>query len=140
VVPLLTTAERTQVCAVADLEPGEKRLVQGGRREVLLCRGRDGAFYAVGNICPHQGATLANGTLDGTSVADGVGHYAYGLDGQVLRCPWHGWEFDIKTGWALFGRESARIATYAVTVEDDAVFVADKPTKHKQTSELEEQR
>jgi 3-phenylpropionate/trans-cinnamate dioxygenase ferredoxin subunit len=134
----VTAGERTQACAAAELAPGEKSLVRGGRRDLLLCRAGDGAFYAVGTICPHQGAPLVRGTLGGTAVADGVGRYGFGLDGEVLRCPWHGWEFDVKTGRSLFGEGTARIATYEVTVEDGVVFVADAPARHTKTTKGEE--
>jgi nitrite reductase (NADH) small subunit len=125
----VSVAERTAVCSVSDLAPGEKRVVQSGRREMLLCRAPSGNIHAVGNICPHQGAPLCDGTFGGTAVADGVGHYEWGLDGEVVRCPWHGWEFDVKSGRSLFGEATARIATYEVTVEGDDIFVADAPTK-----------
>jgi nitrite reductase/ring-hydroxylating ferredoxin subunit len=138
VVPALTARDPAPVCAVGDLEPGDKLLVRRGRREVVLCRAADGRFYAVGNVCPHQGAALVHGTLGGTAVADGVGRYRYARDGEVLRCPWHGWEFDVKTGRALFGEDTARVATYAVAVQDGAVFVADSATKTRQTTESED--
>lgn len=134
----LIAGGRTRVCAVSELAPGEKRLVRGGRRELLLCRAADGEVYALGSVCPHQGAPLVRGTLGGTAVADGVGRYGYGLDGEVLRCPWHGWEFDVKTGRSLFGEQSARIATYEVTVEGDALLVADTPTKREHETERKE--
>jgi nitrite reductase/ring-hydroxylating ferredoxin subunit len=119
------------VCEADALAPGEKLVIERGRRRILLCRAADGSLYAVGGLCPHQGAALEHGTLDGTAVAAGVGGYGYGLDCEVLRCPWHGWEFDIKSGRALFGERSAQIATYRVTVEDGAVFVAESPIRTK---------
>lgn len=94
-----------------------------GRREVLLCRSTDGTLYAVGNTCPHQGASLCRGGFGGSTIAPEVGRYAFALDGEVVRCPWHNWEFDVKTGHALFG-EGKRIGTYEVWVEDDGVYVS----------------
>jgi nitrite reductase (NADH) small subunit len=122
-------AER--VCAVDDLQPMEKRMVHNGRRNVLLCRTGDGRYFAVGNSCPHQGASLCGGTLDGTAIASGVGRYEYGLDGEVVRCPWHGWEFDVKSGAGLMADESARIASYQVTVVDGDVYVARGATRRR---------
>jgi nitrite reductase (NADH) small subunit len=117
------TAESEAVCKADDVAPGEKRLVRRGRRDILLCRAGNGKFYAVGARCPHQGARLELGRLDGTSLAPEVGRYEYGRDGEILRCPWHAWEFDIATGQSLFGEANARIATYRVTVQDGDVFV-----------------
>lgn len=134
----MTGAARTHVCTVGEVAPGEKRFVRGGRRDLLLCRAADGEFYAVGTVCPHQGAPLELGRLGGTAIADGVGRYRYGLDGEVLRCPWHGWEFDVKTGQSLFGEASARIATYEVTIEDGDLFVADAPNRRTHSTERKE--
>jgi nitrite reductase/ring-hydroxylating ferredoxin subunit len=122
-------AER--VCAFGDLAPLEKRLVYNGRRSVLLCRGVDGAYYAVGNSCPHQGASLCEGTLGGTALADGIGRYEYGLDGLVVRCPWHGWEFDVRTGYAVAADSSTRVASYEVTVVGADVYVARGATRRR---------
>ncbi len=46
------------------------------------------------------------------------------MDGQVLRCPWHGWEFDLNTSVGLYDSyRHERVATYDVKVEDDEVVV-----------------
>ncbi len=50
--------------------------------------------------------------------------YRYGLDDSVLRCPWHGWEFDIRTGRSLFDPERMRVTTYPTLVEDGQLFIA----------------
>lgn len=130
----MSVAERSVVCRVDDLAPGERRVVQPGRRPVLLCRSAAGEFYAVGTICPHQGADLCHGSFGGTTLGDGVGHYAWGLEGEVVRCPWHQWEFDVKTGQALFGEEHERIATYEVTIDGSDVLVAHAPTRRTRTT------
>ena len=49
--------------------------------------------------------------------------YVWGLDDQILRCPWHGWEFDLETGKSLFDPEGERVKTYAVVVEGDRVVL-----------------
>lgn len=130
----MSSAERSVVCKVDDLGPGERRVVQAGRRPAILCRSASGEFYAVGTVCPHQGADLCRGRLSGTAVDDGVGHYQWGLDGEVIRCPWHQWEFDVKTGRSLFGEDDERIATYEVTVEGSDILVAHAPTRRDRIS------
>lgn len=124
-------AAAERVCAVGDLNPLEKRLVYNGRRHVLLCRSVDGSYYAIGNTCPHQGASLCDGTLKGTAIANGIGRYQYGLDGHVARCPWHGWEFDVRTGHALAADSSARVASYDVILVDGEVYVARGATRRR---------
>ena len=50
--------------------------------------------------------------------------YRYGRESRVLRCPWHGWEFDLETGEKLFDvTERARVRTYPVSVEDGRVVI-----------------
>lgn len=111
-----------RVCHVDDIAPGEKRTVEVAGRSLVLMR--DGtSFHAVRGLCPHQGAPLGDGRLGGTMVDSPVGAYCYGRQGQVLRCPWHGWEFDITTGRSLHDPDGARVRRYEVTVEGSDVFV-----------------
>ena len=108
-------ADGTRVCRVEDIAPGEKRRVVVGRRPIALCRAASGEFYAVSDNCPHQGASLCAGVLSGTTLATEPGRYAWGQEGEILRCPWHAWEFDVTTGRALWGDEDGyRLATYPV--------------------------
>jgi len=80
--------------------------------------------YAVKNMCPHKRAPLARGTVEGTMLPTScAGEYHYGMENQVLKCPWHGWEFDIETGKCLFGVSNSRIKTYEVSVRDGDVYV-----------------
>lgn len=55
-------------------------------------------LYAWRNVCPHAGAPVCRGRVGGTRLPSGVYEYEYGRDGEILRCPWHGWEFDLRTG------------------------------------------
>lgn len=80
--------------------------------------------YAVKNGCPHRQAPLCRGTLGGTMLpTNEPGRFEYGLEGRVLKCPWHGWEFDIATGQCLFGVSSRRVKVYPVEVRDGQVYV-----------------
>ncbi|RAR62644.1 nitrite reductase/ring-hydroxylating ferredoxin subunit [Paraburkholderia unamae] len=80
--------------------------------------------YAVRNLCPHKRAPLARGTVEGTMLPTAcAGEYRFGMEGQVLKCPWHGWEFDIETGQCLFGVSDSRVKTYPVSVRDGDVYV-----------------
>lgn len=81
-------------------------------------------LIAVKNLCPHKRAPLALGTVQGTMLpTDCAGEYKYGMENQVLKCPWHGWEFDIESGKCLFGVSNSRVKTYEVSVRDDEVYV-----------------
>ena len=65
-----------------------------------------GDYRAYRNLCPHAGAPVCAGPVAGV----------------VLRCPWHGWEFDLHTGAHLLN-PAARLQGYVVEVEDDRLFV-----------------
>lgn len=80
--------------------------------------------YAFRNLCPHKRAPLALGTVEGTMLPTShAGELCYGMEGQVLKCPWHGWEFSIETGECLFGVSDTRVKTYPVSVRDGEVYV-----------------
>lgn len=57
-----------------------------------------GQLRAYRNACPHAGAPVCTGRVSGTSMPSRVYEYIYGLEGCILRCPWHGWEFDLLSG------------------------------------------
>jgi len=114
---------RRVVCPEADLPPGKRVLLDVGGRSIGVFN-VEGRLFALRNSCPHQGAELCAGTLGGTMVPSQPLTYEYALQGLVLRCPWHGWEFDLETGEKLFDpRSRARVKTYPVTVEDGVVVV-----------------
>ena len=117
-------AKRHPVCSVSDLPPGGRRIVQIGSRSVGVFN-VGGEFYALLNICPHRAANLCDGIVCGTNLPvtmEGGYRYEYGLEGEILRCARHGWEFNIRTGECLFD-SSMRAKTYPVEVSDEQVFV-----------------
>lgn len=81
-----------------------------------------GEYFAIKNVCPHQGAPLCEGHIQTTHAPSDVGEFAPCLEGRVLRCPWHGWEFDIPSGQALYDAR-ARVATYEVRVENEEILL-----------------
>lgn len=117
-------AARHEICAVADIPPGERRLVKIGSRSVGVFN-IGGEFFALLNLCPHRAANLCDGVVCGTNLpvdaADGY-RYEFGLEGEILRCARHGWEFKIRTGECIFD-SSMRAKTYPVEVSDGKVFV-----------------
>lgn len=113
----------TPVCAENDLAPGEMRRFVVGHRAIALCRSATGEYFAVADNCPHQGASMCRGRLDGMIVSDSPGRYGWRRDGEILRCPWHAWEFDIRTGANVWGEEGVRLASYPVTIGDGQVRI-----------------
>jgi 3-phenylpropionate/trans-cinnamate dioxygenase ferredoxin subunit len=105
------------VCPVAEFPPGSRRLLEIAGRSIGIFRLEDGRFYALRNRCPHRGAPLCEGRQMGLWTAERPYHRAFGRDGEILRCPWHGWEFDLTTGRSVFMPEDVRVKSYPVGVE-----------------------
>ena len=80
-------------------------------------------FYAIHDSCPHMGASMCSGSLSGTFLAAPPHELVYGLDDQVIRCPWHGWEFDLGSGRSLLEPDRVGLRTYRVTQEDGQVVL-----------------
>jgi nitrite reductase/ring-hydroxylating ferredoxin subunit len=112
---------RHAVARVEDIPPGGRKIVKVAGREVGVFN-LAGTYYALKNVCPHQGARVCLGKVSGTTLPSAVHEFHYGRDGQILRCPWHGWEYDITTGVSVFD-PSVKVVTYPVEVEDGQVVV-----------------
>jgi nitrite reductase (NADH) small subunit len=82
----------------------------------------DQEVYAIRNVCPHKAAPICKGTVRGTMLPSAPDTFVFGLENQVLQCPWHGWEFDLKTGTTLCPSKK-RLRRYAVVLRDRAVYV-----------------
>ena len=116
------------VAMVDEIPPGERKIVEVAGRSIGIFN-IDGAFFALRNRCPHQGGPLCKGPLGGLVVSPGPGEYQLTRQGEILRCPWHGWEFDIRTGasWVEPGRLHVR--RYEVTIESAGVVAPEgEPT------------
>ena len=111
-----------RVGRVEDVRRDRCRVVEvEGRRIGVLAVGD--AFYAVHDRCPHMGASVCAGTVSGTFVAGPPHQLVYGRHDGVIRCPWHGWEFDLGTGRSLLEPDRVGLKTYEVTVEDGEVVL-----------------
>jgi nitrite reductase/ring-hydroxylating ferredoxin subunit len=105
-----------------ELAPGERRIVELDGRSVGVFN-VGGRFHALLNWCPHQGAPVCLGRVTGTTLPADEEVYVYGRDGEILRCAWHGWEFEIATGRGL-ADPRMRVKTYAVSVDDGELVVS----------------
>ena len=108
------TAHR--VCRVEDLPPGGRKIVDVAGRSIGVFN-IAGELHAIRNSCPHQQAPLCEGTVSGTTLPGTVGEFRYGCEGRIIRCPWHGWEFDLTTGQSVFNPHRCRVRSYDVRVE-----------------------
>ena len=94
------------VAKVDDVRPGTVTRVQAGDHEIALAR-IDDEFCATQGHCLHLQGPLGHGELDGF----------------VLTCPWHGWQYDVRTGLNEFDHAIA-LETYDVRIEDGEVKIA----------------
>ena len=121
--PAKSTRKRFVVAKASELAPGRARLVTAGGRDIALFNVA-GAFYALANKCPHVSGPLCRGTIIGLSSADVPGQYRLERPGEFVRCPWHGWEFDVRNGQSWCDPTRVRARRYAVAVEAGTKLVA----------------
>lgn len=115
---------RTVVCHKNEIAPGDMKEATLGRAAIVVCRTSDGNFYAFTNRCIHQGAPLSKGKLCGApEPTDTVGEYKFCREGEIIRCPWHGREFDAKNKGRTLANPKFKLKEYKVEIEDDKVVV-----------------
>ena len=110
--------KRYVVCTTEELQPGERKIVDVDGRSIGVFNVH-GAYHALRNLCPHQRGPLCLGQVTGTMLPSPVGEFRYDLEGRIIRCPWHGWEFDLTTGKSVFKPDRVKLKVYPVTVEAD---------------------
>lgn len=101
---------------------GRATIVNAGRREIGVFN-LGGTFHALLNKCPHGGAPLCRGTVSGMSQGSAPSaDLDWVREGEILRCPWHGWEFEIETGRTIT-EPPFRVKSFDVFVRDGRVLV-----------------
>ena len=106
------------VAKVDEIPHGGRKIVEVNGRSIGVFN-INGEFFALRNRCPHEGAELCVGTITGLRRSERPGEYSWDREGEIVRCPWHGWEFDIKTGQSWFDPKGVRVRPYPVQVEAD---------------------
>ena len=94
-----------KVAELAELPPGEIREFFVADQIVAVAN-VDGEIFALDGICAHQGGPLGQGQLTGC----------------LVTCPWHGWQYDVRSGQQPL-HESVRLATFQVRVEQDTILL-----------------
>jgi nitrite reductase/ring-hydroxylating ferredoxin subunit len=95
----------TRLARASDLPPGTAKEVVAAERVIALFNA-GGTFYALDGVCPHQGGPLGQGFLEGC----------------IVTCPWHGWQFDVRTGQHQINPQLVQ-PRFEVRVEDDWIWV-----------------
>lgn len=98
-------AKWVRLARTGECGPGQaiERVVEGS---VVALFNVEGRYYALDGVCPHQGGPLAKGRLDGCMVS----------------CPWHGWQFEVATGEQAANRR-LRQTSFAVRLEGEEVLI-----------------
>jgi nitrite reductase (NADH) small subunit len=109
------------VARLGEIAPGERKIVDIDGRSIGIFNVA-GTLVAVLNVCPHELAPVCLGPVRGTTLPSMPGEYRWGREGEILACPWHGWEFDLLTGQALVDKRR-RLRRYPVHVRDDTVYI-----------------
>jgi len=110
------------VGARGEFVDGVPRVVSVNGREVGVI-GWGAEVFALRNVCPHQYAPVCQGHAMPLLVADADGEMATDETTLVVVCPWHGWEFDARTGRVICGDAAYRVKTYSTRVQDGRVLV-----------------
>jgi nitrite reductase (NADH) small subunit len=107
-----------------------KAVVQG--RELCVVRTVAGIF-AFGAVCPHQGGAMCDGLIKGTMEPSPRNEYQFGHDGEVVVCPWHGYEFYVHTGESVNGVIRGRLGAYPVEVRGGDVYCSPRRVTPRRT-------
>jgi nitrite reductase/ring-hydroxylating ferredoxin subunit len=119
---LATETSPQRLCLGDDIPDGGSMVFAVEGREVAVFR-REGRLFAIDDHCPHKKASLAAGSCDALSVA----------------CPWHGWQFDLRTGESL-DHPGFRVPTHSIEERDGELWLtlAEEAESHGRESRLEE--
>ena len=112
---------RHVVAATRDIPPGDRKLFTIAGRPIAVFN-LGGEFFGLLNRCPHQGGGLCDGVVTGLVQSPQPGTYLYSRKGEIVRCPWHGWEFDIRTGQSYCEPSRIRTKSYQVAAASGATL------------------
>ncbi len=113
---------RVVVGSLDTMPPGTQHRVEAAGRAIAIFNVA-GKLYALRDTCPHQGAPLSAGVVVGEVAAERPGAYEF-CSGRHIRCPWHGWEYDLATGQSYHDPAHSRVRAYDVSVEAGAEVMA----------------
>ena len=114
---------RHVVAAADEIPPGGRKIVEVAGRSIGVFN-LDGEYFALRNRCPHQGGALCEGKLWGVLRAQTPGAFDYQPSREILACPWHGWEFHVRTGQSWCEPQRLRVRRYPVMVEKGSAIDA----------------
>src|SRR5229473_3756980 len=125
-----------RVASVSEIPPGGRKIVEIAGRSIGVFN-VGGEYFALRNRCPHQGGPLCEGRLAGFVESNGPGDLRYSRPGEILRCPWHAWEYDIRTGQSYFNPSVVRVRQFDTSVADGALINAEGAAPRARVTSIE---
>lgn len=112
---------------VDEIDEGDRIVTEIEGREIGVFK-LDGEFHAYVNWCAHQSGPPCEGRLTGTTEAEYDQDeleetLSYCREGEILNCPWHGWEYDVKSGECL-SRDGVELPSFPVREEEGDIIVS----------------
>jgi nitrite reductase/ring-hydroxylating ferredoxin subunit len=114
---------RHVVARVDEIPLNGSKVVTIAKRSIGVFHLESG-YYAIRNRCPHQGGPLCLGRQVGTVESEQPGEYNFKPDPVIIRCPWHQWEFDVRTGQSWFDPTKIRVRAYDAYLAPGADLLA----------------
>jgi len=111
------------VAETKDIQTSQMKEVQIDSEDVCIAN-VDGKYYAIGNVCTHEGGPLADGVLEGYEV----------------ECPWHQSRFDVRTGEVRGPPASESEPSYEIKVHGNSILVKKRPSAVEKEQQLQQQR
>jgi nitrite reductase/ring-hydroxylating ferredoxin subunit len=107
------------ICRADELKPGDMRPARLGPMPIVVIRTSSGALHGLLDKCLHQGGRLSRGKLMPATESERPGDYRE--DGRIIvKCPWHGYEYDVETGCTLFDNDRC-LRVFTIREEDGQI-------------------
>jgi nitrite reductase/ring-hydroxylating ferredoxin subunit len=97
--------EFVRVAGTDDVKPGSGMVAEVNGKTIALFN-VEGKYHAIDNTCVHRGGPLGEGDMEG----------------EVVTCPWHGWQFNVTTG-ACVNNPSAQVTSYQVQIDGSDIKI-----------------
>ncbi len=108
------------ICAAADLAAGQMVSAKIGPMPIVVIRTETGELYGLLDKCLHMGGQLSKGRILTAQNGQACGEYVEETGRFVVKCPWHGYEYDVRTGATLFD-EDLKLRTFSVREENGQI-------------------
>src|SRR5204863_392910 len=112
------------VARTTEIPPGGNKVVDVDGRDIVVFH-VNGEFFALLNRCPHEGAPLDKAACVARLTSPEPGVYQRSRVGELLRCAWHGWEFDMRNGQSWFDPKRVKVRSYPVAIENGQELAQD---------------